>query len=262
MMKDKENVSVIIVTHNNITTIKRALESVTKGIRPADKVTIADNDSSDGTYELLCNLLGAKQVTIEDKTGWPPEFDGKLNDTPVKIFKKRLTTIGHSLNVAMQMSWKGVSIFGFMNPESYYSFDKISQAIDIFRRQPSVACVVSDYDNHYPDSRVERVFLPSFDIQRLLVNFPYDSNFLVRSQVFPKLNRGFDEQLQAREDYELLLRISEIGLIYHIPAPLHHNIIKEIDEIALVGLNVPDAIQQCENQARQMAIQRRNPQNG
>ncbi len=262
MMQDKENVSIIIATHNNVATIERAIESVTKGVRPADLLTIADNDSTDGTYDFLCKLLGAKQVTIEDKTGWPPEFSGKFNETPVKIFRKRFTTTGHTLNVAMQMGWKNVTIFGFMDPESYYSFDKISQGIDIFHRHQSIACVVSDYDNHYSDSRVERVFLPSFDMQRLLVNFPYDNNFLVRATVFPKLKCGFNEQLQAREDYEFLLRVSEIGLIYHIPAPLHHNIIKEIDETALVGLNVPDAIQQCENQARQMALQRRNPQGG
>lgn len=262
MIQDKENVVIIVVTHNDATTIKRALESVTKGIRPTNRVVVADNDSTDGTYDVLCKLLGAEPVTIDGKTGLPPQFDGKLNNTPVKIFRKKLTTTGHSINVAMQMDWQGVSIFGFMDSKSWYSFDKISQAINVFAHQPSVACVVSDYDNHYSDGRVERAFRPSFDMQRLLVNFLYDRNFLVRATVFPKLKCGFDEQLQAREDYELLLRISEVGLIYHIPAPLHHNTIKEIDETALVGLSVPDAIQQCENHARQMAIHRRNPQGG
>ena len=36
-MKDNENITIIIATHNNATTIKRALESATLGIRPANQ---------------------------------------------------------------------------------------------------------------------------------------------------------------------------------------------------------------------------------
>jgi glycosyltransferase involved in cell wall biosynthesis len=256
MIKDKENVTIIIATHNNAKTIKRALESVTKGIRPANQVIIGDNDSTDNTYDILCNLLNAKPVTIDDKTGLPPQFDGELNGTPVKIFRKRLSTIGHTLNIAMQMKWQGVTIFGFMEPTSWYAPDKISQAIRVLSVQPSVACVVSDCDNHYLDGRVERIFRCSFDMQRLLVSFPYDRNFLIRPQIFPKLQSGFNEQMSIRDDYDLLLRISEIGLIYHIPAPLHHNIVEKIDE------NVQQSILQSEMMARQLASQRRSKPGG
>ncbi len=256
MINDKENVIIVIVTHDNVKTIKRALESVTKGIRPTNKVIVADNDSQDGTYDLLCNLLGAEQVTIDGKTGWPPEFDGQLNGIPVKIFRKRLSTTGHSNNAAMQMKWQGVTVFGFLDPTSWYSPDKIAQSIRVLQSNQSIACVVSDCDLHHQDGRVERVFRNSFDMQRLLAKFPYDRNFLVRSQVFPKLKCGFNEQLTIRDDYELLLRISEVGLIYHIPAPLHHNTVTEIDE------NTRESITQCENIARQITAQRRNKPNG
>lgn len=252
-MNDKENVTIIIVTHNNVKTIKRALESITKGIRPVNQVIVGDNDSNDGTYDLLCSLLGAKPVTIDDKTGLPPQFDGELNGIPIKIFRKKLSTIGHSTNVAMQMGFQGVTIFGFLDPTSWYSPDKIAQAIRVFQTVPSVACVVSDCDNHHPDGRVERVFRNSFDMQRLLAGFSYDRNFLVRPQVFPKLKSGFNEQMATRDDYDLLLRISEIGLIYHIPAPLHHNIIEKTDEVT------QQSILQCEAITKQLAIQRRKP---
>jgi glycosyltransferase involved in cell wall biosynthesis len=255
-MQDKENVSIIIVTHNNARTIKRALESVTKGIRPSDQIIIGDNDSKDGTYDTLCNLLGAEPVEIDKRKGLPPQFDGKFNDIPIKIFRKKLSTIGHSANIAMQMKWQNVTIFGFMDPTSYYAPDKIRQAIEVFQNRPSVACVVSDCDNHHSDGRTERIFRCSFDIQRLLVEFPYDRNFLVRPQIFPKLGSGFNEQMTIRDDYDLLLRISEIGLIYHIPAPLHHNIVTETDE------TIRQSIVQCETTAKQFALQRRNKSNG
>ncbi|RLC89046.1 MAG: hypothetical protein DRJ03_00350 [Chloroflexi bacterium] len=256
MMKDKENVTVIMATHNNAKTIERALRSVTRGIRPANQVIIGDNDSTDGTYDVLCKLLGAEHVTIDEKTGMPPQFGGELDGTPVKIFRKRLSTIGDTLNIAMQMKWQGVTVFGFMDPTSWYAPDKIAQAIRVFGTHQSIACVVSDCDDHHPDGRVERIFRDSFDMQRLLKGFPYDGNFLIRPHVFPKLKGGFNPQMPIRHDYDLLLRVSEIGLIYHIPAPLHHNVVCAVDSAT------QQTIAQCEMTAKQLASQRRSATNG
>lgn len=253
---DQEQVTIVIATHNNAKTIERAIRSVTKGIRPANQVIIGDNDSQDGTYDVLCKLLGAEPVTIDGKTGMPPQFDGELDGTPVKIFRKRLSTIGHTLNIALQMKWQGVTLFGFMDPTSYYASDKIAQSIRIFNQHPSVACVVSDCDNHHPDGRVERVFRCSFDMQKLLASFPYDGNFLIRSQIFPKLHGGFNEQMPTRHDYEFLLRVSEVGLIYHIPSPLHYNTTNKLDQ------PTQQSIIQCETMARQITAQRRSNPHG
>jgi len=255
MMKDNENVTVVIATHNNAKTIEKALQSVTKGIRPANNVIIGDNDSKDGTYDVLCKLLGAEPVTIDEKTGLPPQFDGNLNGIPVKIFRKQLSTTGDTLNVAIQMQWQGVTLFGFMDPTSWYAPDKIAQTIRVCAIQPSIACVVSDCDNHHPDGRVERVFRNSFDMQRLLASFPYDRNFIMRPQIFTKLKQGFNPQMPTRDDYDLFLKMSEIGLIYHIPAPLHNNVVSQISE------EEQQSITQCEMAARQMAAQRRGTSN-
>lgn len=255
-MQDKENVTIIIASHNSSKTIVRAIESVTKGMRPANQVIIGDNNSNDGTYDILCDLLGAKQVTIEGKTGMPPQFDGKINDTAIKIFRKRSTTTGDILNASMQMKWQGVTIFGFMEPTSWYAPDKIQKAIKAFDSHVSIACVVSDCDDYHNDGRVERIFRSSFDIQRLLLGFPYDRNFLVRTQVFPKLKCGFDSNLPIRDDYDFMLRTSEIGLIYHIPEPLHNNLVSEEDE------QTKQSIEKCENAARQAAMHRRRPKDG
>lgn len=251
-MQDKENVNIVIATHNNVSTIERAIRSVTCGIRPANRIVVGDNDSTDGTYERLCEILCAKAVTINDQTGLPPEFDGELDGTPVTIFRKRKSTTGHTLNIAMQSRWQGVTIFGFMEPTSWYAPDKIAQAIRAFCQFQAAACIVSDCDNHHADKRVERIFRQSFDAQRLLMGHPYDRNFLVRASSFPKLQGGFNEDMLIREDYELLLRLSEIGLIYHIPAPLHHNTVTRLNETS------KQLIAQYENKATKIAMQRRN----
>ena len=251
MIQDKEHVTVAIATHNNATTIKRALDSVTTGIRPANQIIVGDNDSQDGTYDTLCNLIGAEQVEIDDKKGLPPQASGTFNDVPIIIFRKRLSTRGHTINQAIQMKWQGATIFGFLDPTSWYAPDKISQAIVAFQSHPSIACVVSDWDNHYSDNHVERVFRPSFDMQRFLAEMLYDDNFLVRPQIFARLKSGFNEQLPSAESYELMLRISEVGLIYHIPAPLHNNVVVN------VGDQQTQELRQVEHAIRQAVMQKR-----
>ncbi len=255
-MKDNENVTIVIATHNNVETIERTLKSISVGIRPANRIVVGDNDSTDGTYDLLCQLLGAEPVTIDGKTGLPPQFEGNINNVPIKIFRHRLTTIGNTINACIHMGHQGTTIFGFIEPTSWYAPDKIPKSIVVFNTIPSVACVVSDCDNHHEDGRVQRIFRSSFDMNRLLAHFPYDRNFLVRPQVFPKLKSGFSSTMETRDDYDLMLRISEIGLIYHIPAPLHHNIVETCDDYK------KRTIAQCENLARRMASDRRSKSHG
>ena len=249
-MKDKEKVTICIATHNSKSTIARALKSVVGGIRPADQVVIGDNDSNDGTYEFLCELLGAEEVTIGENKGLPPNFDGEFLGTPVKIFRKRLSTTSHTLNMAMQMKWEGVTIFGFLEPTSWYAGDKIAQAVRIFQSRPYIACVVSDWDNHHEDGVVERVFNHSFDCNRLLAKFEYDRNFLVRSGTFGQLKCGFNEQMTLRDDYDLILKISEKGLVYHIPAPLHNNIVAENESGQKAIVLAEEFVRKCARERR------------
>ena len=256
MTKDKDRIAIVIATHNNATTIKRAIESATGGSRPADRIIVGDNDSTDGTYDILCNLLGAKKISVDEKTGWPPEFDGDINSVPVHIFRKRLSTIGHTLNIAMQMKWQDVTIFGFMEPTSWYTPDKIQQAVQVFGNNQAIACVISDCYNHHGSGVVERVYRSSFDTHRLLAKFTYDRNFFVRPQIFQKLQSGFNEQMPIRDDYDLILRISEIGLVYHIPLPLHNNIVENNNE------STQQSIDQCEMAIKRNAATRRNKSNG
>lgn len=254
MLKDKEKVTIIISTENNKDTIEKAINSISKGIRPADQIVVANNDGTDGTYEHLCEILGAKPVEINGQTGMPPSFDGQLNDSKIKIFRKRKSTNSHTLNVAIKMLWNETTIFGFMDPRSFYAADKIAQSISIFNSNPSVACVVSDYDEMHDGNVSVRRFRPSFDTHVLLSHNPYDINFLVRPQIFTNLKRAFNEQLSCGEDYELFIRIASKGLIYHIPAPLHTNTwIEDIEDKKRIDQFVQKMI--AEHDAKEQKVQ-------
>lgn len=248
-MKDNEIVSIIITTHNNIKTIKRAIDSVIKGPRLPDHIVIGDNDSSDGTYELLCEMLGAKEIEVEDKRGLPPKFDGKLNDIPITIFRNRLNTNAYVLNICLAIAPKITTIFGFLNPDDWYNPDKIIRSLHEFQKNGAIACVVSDCDIYHNDGRIVRDFKYSFSNSRLMSSYLFDQNFFVRSIVFPRIGGGFDPNLKVREDYDLLIRASEIGLIYHIPEALHNS---------LPLINNSDEISKHEHLIRETALKRRN----
>jgi len=224
-MQDNENVVIIIATHNNSKTIEKALKSACTCIRPPNKVIIGDNDSTDNTYDILCKILNAKPVTVEDKSGWPPDFTGNYNNISIRIFRKKLSTIGHTLNIAMQMEWQNATIFGFLDATSWYSPDKISQAINIFRTYPVIVGVTSDCDNHYKNGITERVFRPPIDPS--IYQFVNDRNFFMRPHILSRLQTGFNEKTDKSIDYEFLTRLCKVGVIYHIPYPLHHNLIVE-----------------------------------
>ncbi len=251
MIKDNEKVTIICVTHNNSSTIERALQSLTVNLRKPNHIVIGDNDSKDGTYELLCKILGAQEVEVDGKHGLPPKFDGTFNEIPITIFRKKLSTTGHSLNTCLFLSPKDTTIFGFIDPACWYNVDKIIRSINTFYSfGNAIICVVSDCDYHHADGRIVRIFRQSFTESRLLAEYLYDKNFFIRSIAFNRLGSGFNEQLNAREDYDFLLRISEFGLIYHLPEPLHNCIVNNNED--------PSILNQCEYTIRKSTIQRRS----
>jgi GT2 family glycosyltransferase len=73
-----------------------------------------------------------------------------------------------------------------------------------------------------PDGRFYREYKPSFDADGLMASNLHNINCLVRRAAFERLGLLFDESLNYCEDYDLFLRLAEVGLIYHIPEVLHH----------------------------------------
>jgi len=244
-IQDKQKVCMILVTHNNVKSIGKALNSITKGMRKPDQIIIGDNDSQDKTYDILSQILGAEKIEVDKRKGWPPKYDTEINGIPITIFRKKYTKHGHALNMTMSMAKPDTTVFGFLNPNDWYGVDKIFRSVDIFERYKQVACVVSDCDNHHADGRCMRALRNSPSMKVILNSYPYDDNFLIRRDVFPKLKSGFNEELDKRQDYDLLLRLAKVGLVYHIAEALHnHTILKEDKK----------TLQECEESIRNRLI--------
>jgi len=217
-----EKITTILATHNNNKTILRALDSLVKNISKPNHIVVGDNESIDNTYEKLCETLNAAKVNVGDKTGWSPKFTGRYKGIPITIFRMRKTTTANIINTAIQMTLANTEIFTFLNPKDWYETNKIASAINTFSKNDKVVCVVSDCINHFPDGRELIDFKPSYDINQIHTNYKYDENFIVTANAFCRLGGLLNGNLDIMHDYELLLRLTRLGIIYHIPEPLHH----------------------------------------
>ena len=235
-----------LCTHNDEATIERAISSLLNNTRKPDVIVIGDNNSNDHTYKILCELLGAEMVEKDGNTGWPANFEGQLNGVKIIIFRSQAKHTAKILNCCFRILPMNITIIGFLCCSDWYEPDKITKSISIFEQYKFVACVVTDHNQYINGTEYARIFNKSFSYDRLLKGCMYDRNFLVRVESMQVLRRGFDESLPAREEYELLLRISEVGLIYHIPKALHNCSRKKESSLLL-----------HENHIREMTIKRR-----
>lgn len=245
-MADKHIVGICMCARNDETTIERAMESLLNNTRKPDIIVIGDNNSNDHTYKILCELLGAEMIEKDGKTSWPAKFEGQINGVKIIIFRSQVEHTAKILNYCFKMLSMNTTVIGFLCCSDWYEPNKIAKSLSIFEQHTSVACIVSDYNQYITGTEHVRRFNKSFSYDRLLKGCVYDKNFLVRVESMKILRRGFDESLSAGEEYELLLRISEIGLIYHIPQALHNRSHK-----------IKPLLSQHEDHIRKMTIRRR-----
>jgi GT2 family glycosyltransferase len=221
-----QKITTILVTHNNYKTILRALDSLVDNIQKPDHIVIGDNESTDNTYEKLCETLHATKVNVGDKTGWTPKFTSKYKGISITIFRMRKTTTSNIINTAIQMTLSDTQIYTFLNPTDWYEPNKILDSIEVFSRNNRVVCVVTNCIHHLPDGRNLIDFKPSYDINQIHADYRYDENFVILANVFQRLGGLLNNTLDFMYDYELILRMTRLGLIYHIPKPLYHREIK------------------------------------
>lgn len=220
-------ITAIIATHNNKTNIVRALDSLINNTRKPDHIIVGDNESTDNTYEELCKILNANKVQVGDKSGWTPKFTGEYKGIPTTIFRKRKSTTANTLNIAIQTTLPDTQFYTFLNPNDWYESDKISQSIEVFEKNNRVVCVVTDCINHLSDGRKIIDFKPSYDIDQIHYDYRYDENFMVSINTFKRLGGFFNDNLEIMHDYELMLRMTRLGLIYHISKPLYNHPVKD-----------------------------------
>lgn len=228
-----ESVSVIIPAWNAGRFLERAIASALDQTRKPDRVVVVDDGSEDNTWQIVLDTTGPERK--EHAHGVGAVIDG----VELVGLRKQHTNLPHTRNVGMYAVWQATTIFAFLDADDWYAPDKIKRSLEAFALHPAIGCVVSDYDQLMPDGRFYREYKPSFDGDRLMVFNLHNINCLVRRAAFEKLGglHLFNESLSYCEDYDLFVRLAEIGLIYHIPEVLHHrtehgdNMSRNLDEM-------------------------------
>lgn len=217
-----------MVTNNNKATIIRALDSVAGNHRLPDSIVIADNDSKDGTYGFLCNKLGTIPIKLDNgKSTWPPKHETTYKGIPLVILRKKRGTIGQTINMCLNIFGTKTNLFGFLNPSDWYEPNMIERVLRTIDQHRYCSCIVTNCIDHFSDGRIEYNIKKSYDITRMSMKHEYNENMFIPSDSFKRMKVGFNEQLDIMYDYDLMFKLSKIGLIYHIAEFLHHCDIKD-----------------------------------
>ncbi len=210
-----EQVTVIIPAWNANRFLRRAIESAVDQTRQPEMIVVADDGSTDGTFE-MATALGNGMSDVG-----PGLLMGTIQNVRYAVIRKPHVNLPNTRNVGMRFAMDLTSVFGFLDADDWYAPQKIQRSLEAFALAPQIACVVSDYDDVLPDGKTIRRYKSPFDANRLMMSCLHNINCFVRRDALAVAGL-FDESLTYCEDYDLFLRLSEIGLIYHIPEVLHH----------------------------------------
>lgn len=207
---------VFVVCENDRDFICDTLNSIAKNDYEPLHVVLVDNDSEDGTFDMLCEKLGIEEMEFDGKKALPPKFDSEWNGTPITVVRKRRSTTGHSINVGLGVAPKDTQFFVMCPPTDLLSAEKISKSVEVLRKYNFIGCVITDcYETHGPTS--VRVYNRSSEPHLLLGSFPYDANFVVPRQFI----RKFNESMPCGHEIEFILGMGEKAIIYVLPEALY-----------------------------------------
>ncbi|WP_043316538.1 glycosyltransferase [Microbulbifer sp. HZ11] len=188
-------VSIYIPAFNSKKFIERCVNSALNQTVTDLEVCICDDGSTDGTFELLNELYG--------------------NNPRVRFFTKKNGGIASASNSAVR-NCRGYYI-GQLDSDDYLEPDAVELCLKEFGRDPKLACVYSTNRNVNSDgSLIQNGYnWPSFSREKLTTSMicHHFRMFTIRAW---KLTSGFSEEIENAVDYDMYLKLSEVGPFKHI----------------------------------------------
>lgn len=205
-MEKNITVSCIVITHNRVAYLKRAVESVLNQTYPDIELIVVDDASTDGTKEYGEELskLGHKYIYISSS-----ESRGG--------------------NYARNRGIKESSgeYIAFLDDDDYWLPEKTQKQVEYLNMHKDVGVVYSGWGIDFGHSILNYRRIPDKDYQgdivaKQLYIAPFTSTItlMIRKELL-LLTKGFDEKLKYWQEYELILRliqICKVGLIEEVLA--------------------------------------------
>lgn len=198
MIKDSR-VSVIVPTHNRLSTLKRAIESVLAQDYSNIELVVVDDGSTDGTWNYL--------------KGQAQEGSWKVarNEDPRGACCAR--------NQAIELA-SGMFIAN-LDDDDYFEPDRISKLLESFHEGYSA---VTSHDGFFTNKGRTRVWKKKRSIthDNLLYKNHAGNAFLTKKAFLLSIG-GFDESLRAAQDHDVFVRLAKChGPVRTVPAVLHN----------------------------------------
>jgi glycosyltransferase involved in cell wall biosynthesis len=194
-------ISIIIPAYNRVDYVGAAVQSVLQQTRKDFEAIVWDDGSTDGTIEAARKAAGG--------------------DRRVRVVAGEHAGAAASINAAARiMSGK---YLGTLDSDDLLEPTALEEAAAVLDTRPDVGMVYTSYQTMDLSGRVigpgSRTKIP-YSKDRLLIDFMTFHFRLMRRELFDAVG-GMDSALDAAEDYDLCLKLSEITQIQHLPRPLY-----------------------------------------
>ena len=254
MPKDNLKIGVITANYNQGSFFKDCLFGIMSQTRKPDYYVVIDDGSTDFSWEFITGSFYDQELLNLSNTKSMHEFTWQgVNFLLLQMPKN--TGPSNVRNIALKALDEKVDVIAIADADDIYYPEKIEKSVELMKRYPEVALVYTDYDiEDINTGVVKREFKEPFSYKRLFEECIVSNNSVFAMQAARQVG-GYDPSLRYGEDYDLWLRIADIGSLYHIPESLY--------KYRLTGRNVtvttpPEKFAEHVNRVHQKALERRS----
>jgi chondroitin synthase len=188
-------VSIYIPAYNCADTIVKCVDSALNQTITDLEVCICNDGSTDNTLEVIKKHYG--------------------NNPRVRFITQKNGGIGKASNIAVSMC-RGYYI-GQLDADDYLEPKAVEVCLNEFRKNLDLVCVYTSNRNVNPDGSLiaNGYNWPVFSREKLATAM-IAHHFRMFTMRAWKLSGGFDENITNAVDYDMFLKLSDIGKFYHI----------------------------------------------
>ena len=212
-------VSIIITTHNRINKLKRAIESVRAQTYPIKECIVVNDASTDETEE------------------WLEKNKKHLNLTVLHIRNSKGGN--HARNQGILRSHG--DIIAFLDDDDFWEPTKIEKQVEILRNKEKIGLVYCAYYDYFGSNIIIKRTPPNNnrgDMSKEVFSciFCTTSMIMIRRDILFQVGL-FDENLRYWQEYDLLIRVSQVTQIDFVSEPLMY-LTKEISDKVRLSNNI------------------------
>ncbi len=216
-------VGTITAMYNSAPYVGECIDSLLQQSRKPNIITIIDDGSTDGSFELMVDKLNKlsnsnSPVSLDDTYG----YQWNVHGVNIVMLKKRQNSgPAATRNVGLKYLLDKTGVVFIADSDDIYYRDKIKKTLEVFDKYRYVGLVYSDYDNfNVEKGTLVREFKEPFNLARLNQECIVSNNSAFATSLIKNIG-PYDESLFGPEDYDLWLRLAEVAAVYHIPESLY-----------------------------------------